>query len=120
MFSFLSLGMIEWEFSNLSATSNDITIESITLAHTGIERIPLSWMPGFADAVNTWKNGSDDGMDAMREIVEENNRQFKERQKKIILSFPFAAIDRWCFAKRKEGNSNSSSLKLFSDIYIEI
>ncbi|MGN1041837.1 MAG: phage tail protein [Acutalibacteraceae bacterium] len=83
MFSFLSLGMIEWEFSNLSATSNDITIESITLAHTGIERIPLSWMPGFADAVNTWKNGSDDGMDAMREIVEENNRQFKERQKKI-------------------------------------
>lgn len=83
MFAFLSLGMIEWEFPTLSANNTEITIESITLAHTGIERIPLSWMPGFVDAVRTWKNGSDDGMDAMREIVEKNNRQFKERQQKI-------------------------------------
>ena len=41
MYSFLSLGMTSWECDSLSADNSDISIESITIAHTGLIRIPL-------------------------------------------------------------------------------
>lgn len=41
MYSFLSLGMTSWECDSLSADNSDVVIESITIAHTGLIRIPL-------------------------------------------------------------------------------
>ncbi len=45
MYSFLSLGMTSWECDSLSADNSDISIESITIAHTGLIRIPLGAPP---------------------------------------------------------------------------
>lgn len=41
MYGFLSLGMTSWECDSLSADNSDVLIESITIAHTGLIRIPL-------------------------------------------------------------------------------
>lgn len=41
MYSFLSLGMTSWECDSLSADNSDVLIESITIAHTGLTRVPL-------------------------------------------------------------------------------
>lgn len=40
-YTFMSLGMRTWECDGLSADSSGILIESITIAHTGLTRIPL-------------------------------------------------------------------------------
>ncbi len=41
MYSFLSLGMTSWSIDNLDAERGDILIESISIVHTGLTRVPL-------------------------------------------------------------------------------
>ncbi len=41
MYTFMSLGMRSWECDGLSADNSGILIESITIAHTGLTRVPL-------------------------------------------------------------------------------
>lgn len=40
-YTFLSLGMTEWQVDNLDADNGNIIIESITISHTGLFRVPL-------------------------------------------------------------------------------
>ena len=48
-FSFLSLGMTDWSMSDLDAGNTGIAIESMTIAHTGLVREPVSMMPSIAN-----------------------------------------------------------------------
>ncbi len=41
MYTFMSLGMVSWECDNLNADNSDVLIESISIAHTGLTRVPL-------------------------------------------------------------------------------
>lgn len=83
IFSFLSLGMTDWTLSDLDATSSEIIYESITIEHTGLTLLPATWLPSVTQPLNGWINGTDDGMDSMRKITEQNKKEFEERQKKI-------------------------------------
>ena len=42
MYSFLSLGMINWRGDDLDASSGSVLCEEVTIAHTGLTRLPLS------------------------------------------------------------------------------
>lgn len=52
LYSFLSLGMTSWNVGELDAMSGDLAIESITIAHTGITRHPVTLEPGIVQAVS--------------------------------------------------------------------
>lgn len=52
LYSFMSLGMTKWSGGDLDATTNDVLIESITIAHTGITRHPVTLEPGIIQAVS--------------------------------------------------------------------
>lgn len=42
MYTFVSIGMINWEVDDLNADDGGILIESVTIAHTGLTRVPLA------------------------------------------------------------------------------
>ncbi len=51
LYSFLSLGMVEWNIDDLDANDSKVLIESITVAHTGISRLPVTW-PSIVGAIS--------------------------------------------------------------------
>ena len=83
MFSFLSLGMTEWTFSNLDAQSSEALFEEITLAHTGLTLLPATWMPSVAQPVMGWAGATEDSMATMAAIMEQNKKDFEKRQKEL-------------------------------------
>ncbi|MDO4199277.1 MAG: phage tail protein, partial [Clostridia bacterium] len=83
MFSFLSLGMTEWSFSNLDAQSSDALFEDITIAHTGLTLLPATWLPSTLQPVMGWMGATEDSMATMTAIMEKNKEEFEKRQKKI-------------------------------------
>ena len=50
LYSFFSLGMIEWNVDDLDAGDSKILIESITVAHTGLTRMPVA-LPSIVGAI---------------------------------------------------------------------
>lgn len=51
LYSFLSLGMTEWSSEDLDANDSKVLIESITVVHTGITRLPVTW-PSIVGAIS--------------------------------------------------------------------
>ncbi len=83
MFSFLSLGMTEWTFSDLDAQSSEALFENITIAHTGLTLLPATWLPSATQAVMGWTGATEDSMATMAEIMEKNKKEFEKRQAQI-------------------------------------
>ncbi len=46
MYTFLSLGMISWDADDLDADDSSVAYETITVAHTGLTRVPLDMIRG--------------------------------------------------------------------------
>ena len=82
MFSFLSLGMIEWSFSDLEATSGEPLFENITLRHTGLTLLPATWLPSITQPVLGWVSDASN-TDAMAKLIERNQSDFEARQAKM-------------------------------------
>lgn len=51
LYSFFSLGMISWDVDDLDANDGKVLIESITIAHTGLTRLPLA-PPSIVGAIS--------------------------------------------------------------------
>ena len=83
MFSFLSLGMTEWSFSNLEAQSSEIIFEDITITHTGLTLLPSTWMPSISQPIMSWAGTNEDSMATMTAIVEKNKEDFEKRKEEI-------------------------------------
>ena len=84
MFSFLSLGMVEWRLSDLNAASGgEPMIENITIEHTGLTMLPATWLPSIAQPIMGWGGATEDSMETLAEIMRQNKKDFEERKKKM-------------------------------------
>lgn len=82
-YTFLSLGMTEWSASDLSADSNDISIETIKIVHTGLTRVPLE-APSIFGAVKGLISdlGSDSSLSSAKSNSEKKYEEQQERYRK--------------------------------------
>lgn len=79
-YSFLSLGVISWDGGELNASNSEILAETITLAHTGLTRLPIVAKPSLFTAL---KNYSEDADVAESARAAERRVREEERKKKI-------------------------------------
>lgn len=82
MYSFLSLGMTSWSIDNLDAERGDILIESISIVHTGLTRVPL----GAGNIAVLAKDLDSDAQSQQKakfieELKERRDRENKQREK---------------------------------------
>ncbi|MDO4503994.1 MAG: phage tail protein [Clostridia bacterium] len=85
-YTFLSLGMTEWSVSDLSADSNDIIIETIKIAHTGLTRVPIeapSVVGAIKGLISSFKDdSSSSSSSSVKSNFEEKYKEYKERYQK--------------------------------------
>ena len=96
-YSFLSLGMTEWSVSDLSADDSNILIESITIAHTGLVRVPLGAPNTHLGYIKSGDTDQDyqDYLDAMslREKAEADKRKALDDARKKALEEQKKALE---------------------------
>lgn len=85
-YTFLSLGMTEWSVSDLSADSNDIIIETIKIAHTGLTRVPTepsALVGAVKGLISSFKDDSSSpSSSSVRSNSEERYKEYQERYQK--------------------------------------
>ena len=78
-FSFLSLGVKSWQFSDLDATNgSEIMLESFELIHTGLTRIPVK--SGFFDNLADTVNSAVATVEDMKRLAEKQ-KEIEQRRK---------------------------------------
>lgn len=78
MYSFISLGITDWQIEDLDASSDSVLIESFTVAHTGITRLPTTYP--FASTVAVAQNAAKDEETRKNVILREDKiKAMKER-----------------------------------------
>ncbi len=92
MYTFLSLGMISWEVDSLDANRYDILIESITLAHTGLTRVPLgapNTILGYIIPEKAAESKPDepeepaDDIEKLEKELEDTEKEMKEKEREL-------------------------------------
>lgn len=78
MYSFLSLGMTSWSIDNLDADRADILIESISIVHTGLTRVPL----GAGNVVTLSKNLDSDAQSQQKAKFAEELKERRDKENK--------------------------------------
>ncbi len=79
LYSFLSLGATRWNASDLNADDGAISIETITIVHTGLTRVALSG----PSIINYAKSFSSDNDDDLAKMMEERKKELQDQNEKI-------------------------------------